>query len=135
MIPQTLIPAFVEDARCAESDPEIFFPGNADWRVPNTQWSYPRAVCSRCPVKAACLTAALEAEADGAASARFGMFGGLSPAERAKLVGQRIRREPAKHGTDSGYHMHRRRSEEACDACRDAHAQAQRERHARAGTA
>lgn len=46
---------------------------------------------------------------------------------------KRRRRRKAECGTDSGYHHHRRqRKEEACEACRLAHAAAERDRARRA---
>ena len=61
------------------SDPEAWFSGN------------PRAiaaakeVCGTCPERQGCLTMALRAEVGEPVSLRFGIFGGLTPAERAAL--------------------------------------------------
>lgn len=132
MIPQTRIPVFVEGARCASADPELFFPGKADHSVPESQWAYPRRICERCPVATACLTAAMDSEQDRAPGSRFGMWGGFSPRQRAELQvpGATGRRRPAECGTPSGYRRHRARAEETCQACRDAWAAYMRQRDA-----
>lgn len=132
MIPQTIIPVFVEGARCASVDPAVFFPGKADHSVPESQWAYPRRICEGCPVATACLTAAMDAEKDRAPGARFGMWGGMTPAQRAGLHAPAARRgrRPARCGTPSGYRRHRARGEETCQACRDAWAAYMRQRDA-----
>ena len=66
--------AWQEQAVCAQSDPEIFFPekGGAT--------SAAKALCHSCPVKAECLDFALKNDE------RFGVWGGLSERERRKLT-------------------------------------------------
>jgi WhiB family redox-sensing transcriptional regulator len=46
-----------------------------------------RAVCNRCPVTELCLAAEMANEGDRPAAVRFGMRGGKTPKERAKLAG------------------------------------------------
>jgi WhiB family redox-sensing transcriptional regulator len=69
-------PPWVDDALCAETDPECFFPEKGG----STREA--KAVCSRCPVAAPCLDWALEHEE------RFGIWGGLSERERRKVAKQ-----------------------------------------------
>lgn len=45
-----------------------------------------KAMCKRCPVAAACLAMALEAEGAVYAGERFGVYGGTIPAERARAA-------------------------------------------------
>lgn len=65
---------WMEQARCAQANPETFFPekgGSA---------RDAKAVCMRCPVRAECLDDALTRREP------YGIFGGLTPRERAKLL-------------------------------------------------
>lgn len=69
-------------AACRNEDPELFFPlgyGNEF----TEQIDQAKAVCRECPVRDACLNAALE-EAE-----RYGFWGGLTPDERRQLRFQR----------------------------------------------
>jgi hypothetical protein len=54
-----------------------------------------RAICARCPVTDLCLEGALEAE--GTTNHRFGMFGGMSPLERVRIVRSRQRAKAKKN--------------------------------------
>ena len=60
-------------ARCADVDPEIFFPPGDD---PATE---ARQTCCQCPVRDDCLDYALDA------GEQYGIWGGLDPAERRNL--------------------------------------------------
>jgi len=60
-------------ARCAETDPEIFFPEGGQSTEPA------KKVCRRCEVRGECLQDAL------AKGERFGVRGGLSERERRPL--------------------------------------------------
>lgn len=64
---------WVEDALCAQVDPEIFHPEKGGDASPA------KRVCMRCPVRRECLEEAL------ATGERFGVRGGLSERERRKL--------------------------------------------------
>ena len=71
-----------EQAICLTRDPEL-------WMTPNNNQTtqandYAVAICKRCPVQTACLTEALEVER-GTVAARYHIYGGLTPMERAKL--------------------------------------------------
>jgi hypothetical protein len=73
------------------------------------------AICAECPVRDACLTAALET------GEPWGIWGGMTPEQRERLLNKRKpgpSRRPIKHGTEAGYFAHRRRGEDACDDCR-----------------
>lgn len=81
-----------DDAACAGSDPRIFFPDDFDAAVVSYQRA--RAVCAHCPVRALCLDAAMGREGDDVSEDRSGMWGGLSPDQRAALARAR-HRQPA----------------------------------------
>lgn len=66
-------------AACVGADPATFFP---DDRPGVSDWATPRHICHACPVRLACLDDAMHTEA---LSDRYGMRGGLSPAERTSL--------------------------------------------------
>jgi hypothetical protein len=63
-------------ARCAETDPEMFFPEKGESVRPA------KRVCAGCEVRAECLQDALDR------GERFGVWGGLSERERRALAGQ-----------------------------------------------
>jgi WhiB family redox-sensing transcriptional regulator len=64
-----------DDALCAQTDPELFFPEKGGTTAPA------KRVCRACPVRPECLEWALDADE------RFGVLGGLSPRERRRLRG------------------------------------------------
>lgn len=65
--------AWQEEALCAQTDPEAFFPEKGG----STREA--KRVCQVCPVRTQCLEYAL------ANDERFGIWGGLSERERRKL--------------------------------------------------
>ena len=67
-------------ARCAEVDPEIFFPERGG------SSKAARAVCSNCEVRAQCLEYALNNKE------QFGIWGGTSERERRRLRKERAAR-------------------------------------------
>jgi len=67
-------------ARCAEVEPEIFFPERGG------SSKAARAVCSKCQVRAECLEYALNNKE------QFGIWGGTSERERRGLRRDRLRR-------------------------------------------
>jgi DNA-binding CsgD family transcriptional regulator len=77
-----------ESAACAEipitPDADPWF-AERDTAYPN--YNAARAICGRCPVRRFCLLDAMRDEAGGARF-RHGMFGGLTPKERAELAGE-----------------------------------------------
>ncbi len=111
-----------DQALCAETDPELFFPEKCAPTAPAKQ------VCALCDVRAECLAEALALGADG-------VWGGLSPKKRQRLGGKPYATAApflptADHGTEAGYQRHRRAGEPACQLCRDASAAAGRQRGA-----
>lgn len=62
-------------ALCRNYDPDLWFPGDKD----RAGYHKARQICIRCPVIQECLADALTSDL------RHGMFGGLTPRERAKL--------------------------------------------------
>lgn len=64
---------WVDQALCAQTDPEAFFPEKGESTRPA------KAVCMRCDVRAACLDFALENVE------RFGIWGGASERERRRM--------------------------------------------------
>lgn len=76
-------------AACREAEAGMFFPRleAAD------DYTRAREYCAYCPVRDACLEEAMTVERGLARSARFGMWGGLSPEERHNL--RRVRRRAA----------------------------------------
>ncbi len=81
-------------AACRDSpDPDIFFPKKGD------HGDQAKEICSGCPVTAQCLDFALEIKQG---TYDFGIYGGTTPAERAKL-----RRRPGRTGRDRETVKHR----------------------------
>ena len=78
-------PAWHDLARCAETDPEMFFPEKGESVRPA------KRVCAGCEVRAECLQDALDR------GERFGVWGGLSERERRTLAA-RLARQPARCG-------------------------------------
>ena len=65
---------WVVEGLCGEVDPELFYP------PPNSAATEAKSVCAACGVRELCLTYALENEE------RFGVWGGLTPRERKRLM-------------------------------------------------
>ena len=68
---------------CA-NDPEMWFSHDAE------EIAHAKAICSRCPMRDACLQAALDF------GDKEGVWGGLTPDERGRLVRKRQRKSRAK---------------------------------------
>jgi hypothetical protein len=101
-------------AACAGTDPDMWDP--ADRKESDAC----KAICSRCPVREACLEDALRAEGGASDSYRTGVRGGKSPDERYAIYRARTAKpkpDPAtrKHGTIRTYQAGCR-----CDACKTA---------------
>jgi hypothetical protein len=83
------LPAWIDDSLCSKvGSPEDWFPHA---QAPAEAYAEPIAVCNRCPVRLQCLQWALDLELreDGdplGYRSRFGIFGGLRPAERHRLA-------------------------------------------------
>jgi WhiB family redox-sensing transcriptional regulator len=74
-------------AACEGEDPETWFPKgegerNGSKRV-KAATAYAQAICADCPVKTDCLAFAI------ALDLRYGIWGGVTEQDRAKLVGRR----------------------------------------------
>lgn len=73
--------AWQQEALCAQVGMDPFFPA---YNHPHA-YDEARRICAECPVRTACLQAALEAEGDVQQSHRAGMYGGLTPGARWRL--------------------------------------------------
>jgi len=114
-------------AACATADPDLFLAETGD------ELREARKFCAACPVRGACLEAALTEEKNERAESRAGIRGGLSPKQRAALakkrrgpVPQQARRRTGGKplspcGTAGAYERHIRWGEPVDDACRAAH--------------
>jgi hypothetical protein len=98
-----------------------------------------KQVCAGCPVRHACLTAAMAEEGAAHRSDRYGIRAGLTGPDRRRLYeklrerGQMQARERgglAPCGTRAAYRRHLRREETPCESCRRANAANERERTA-----
>lgn len=72
---------------CLGVDPAVFYeltPANKEMAL---------ALCGECPVRAECLEYVMSWETGGA---KFGIWGGLTPKERGRLVKDRSRKAKAK---------------------------------------
>jgi hypothetical protein len=67
------VPAWMDRALCAQTDPQLFFPESS--ANPNEA----KRICSSCPVQTECLTYAIEQNDPN------GVWGGLGPRERKRL--------------------------------------------------
>lgn len=77
-LPELFIPGqSLPSALCAQSDPELWFPERGGSSVEA------KRICMRCPERVDCLEGALER------SEQYGIFGGLSERERARIRRQR----------------------------------------------
>lgn len=65
------------DAACRPLDSALFFPDRMTYR--NDEVARAKAVCRRCPVREQCLAAAMDGRE------KIGIWGGLTPEERANL--------------------------------------------------
>lgn len=73
--------SWAEDGLCRQVDPWIFFPEKAGLGTANQA----KSVCRRCEVRVQCLEYALETHE------AFGVWGGLSPQQRERLLRERDR--------------------------------------------
>ena len=79
--PVLLIPGpWADDALCAQTDPDIWFPEIGGHR----EAAMARRICRACPVRTECLDYAL-AGADTWNGFTTGIWGGTSPAERKQI--------------------------------------------------
>lgn len=72
-------------ARCARSDPELFF-SDLSGQAAHNDTEQARLICAGCPVRAECLSWAVHT------GQAYGVWGGATPAERRSM-----RRESMSH--------------------------------------
>lgn len=124
--------SWAEQAACKGEDLNRFFSED------KLKIALAKKICGRCPVRENCLAEALAAE-DGS---RYGISGGLTPAERTELAREqahveaqensrepakpRTGRKPAECGTRSAYQRHVKKGEPIDDRCRAANTAADR---------
>jgi WhiB family redox-sensing transcriptional regulator len=85
-----------QQAACGDKDPELFdFDPEVD---PPARAAPAKQVCSGCQVRDACLGTAL---AQPAGEDAIGIYGGLTPAERAALRGRNVPQQRAERGRES----------------------------------
>lgn len=88
--PPTLAQDWVDEAMCSQVDPEAFFPDTAGRTASQArQYDTARSICHQCPVMQQCREQVMEFERGTSVYQRFGMFGGLTPAERSDLDSSR----------------------------------------------
>lgn len=109
------------DAEMWSVDPSISGPYTTQklslWA--NAQVEHAKRLCQGCPVKAACLEAALVEEEDRAWRERYGTRGGQDRYERATMP--RPAAPKREHGSTGGYQQHYRLNDlPVCDPCKDA---------------
>ncbi|WP_078882340.1 WhiB family transcriptional regulator [Streptomyces rimosus] len=94
--------AWQHHAACRGEDPDLFFPRG--WSIPyQPQIESALAICDRCPVRAACLYAALAMEHGKGLTERAGIWGGTTAPERHRMTPSRPRRR--RQTTASGRRM------------------------------
>lgn len=74
----TVDPEWMSAGLCAQVDGELWYPEKGDSTRPA------KKICAACPVRAECLDYALTRRE------AFGVWGGLSPAERHRLLKGRV---------------------------------------------
>lgn len=109
---------------CA-ADPELWFSDERD------EQEQAKAICDGCPVRVECLRLALTNEAGKARQQRFGVWGGLTPYQRAKYHKGVKPTPPIRHGSVTGARVHRKRGEKPCQVCLEA----ERKKNHRTGAA
>lgn len=75
LFPVTIVPAWYDEALCAQTDAELFFPEKGG------STALGKRVCAQCPVATQCLDCAL------ARGERFDIWGGKSERERRAMEG------------------------------------------------
>ena len=83
-------------------------------------------ICNGCHVRQLCLEQALRAEGQSPGGQRYGIAGGLTAAQRARLT-VRVPHKPVpraleQHGTPAGYRQHERGGSPKCPECVEAYA-------------
>jgi WhiB family redox-sensing transcriptional regulator len=84
-----------EFALCREVGPALFFPPDDPDEAVLYSTAEARAICARCPVRIECREDAMQREGDADRGNRAGMWGGLSPGQRAALARARRTKQAA----------------------------------------
>ena len=124
MAPEWAAQALCADPAYTDTRDEIWFAPAKD----KVAVSLAVETCFRCPVRLACLRAALDAEGGANKSDRYGISGGLTPHQRRQVHEELVRRKTgdspkrkvAECGTRSGYSKHIREKSRICAPCRQA---------------
>jgi WhiB family redox-sensing transcriptional regulator len=82
-----------DQALCRTADPDLFHPAGVGTAA-KLAYLPAKAWCARCPVREVCLDSEMAREGSATAGNRYGVRGGLDPAERAELY-RRQRRAQA----------------------------------------
>ena len=80
-------------AGCFGEDPGIWF---EDERHAYDEW-LAKAICAKCPIKGECGGQQLRVEGSVSAAMRFGIYGGMTPEERARIAKNASRGARSKH--------------------------------------
>jgi WhiB family redox-sensing transcriptional regulator len=112
---------WMDRASCQDSPPDVFFPEIGRGRSRGGRKA--QEVLSR--AKGICAFYALQHRIED------GIWGGKSEEER-RAMRRQASTTPIRHGTNGGYRRHHERKDPPCDACREAHAEAERVRKGRA---
>ncbi|MFD7996887.1 WhiB family transcriptional regulator [Streptomyces mexicanus] len=103
--------AWAHWAACQGYDLDLFF-SDAEQKVQEA-----KQICGRCPVRAECLDESMRAED----ASRYGIYGGLTPDERAKLAGRPVPQRGGRARVDSGHGDYRTYAKGCrCRDCREA---------------
>lgn len=77
---------WMEDARCAQIDPDLWHPEGNGVRYDDAQ-----RICRRCPVQRQCADHTNRLEGDGSKRDRHGLWAGQVPSQRVEGGGHRTR--------------------------------------------
>lgn len=120
-------PDWRERALCGrlDAEPDDWFPKIYGSSTTAERVRDPLEACGWCPVREDCLRTALQLEAGMAAADRHGIWGGLTPQQRAELdperrgVGNQLDRDTCPWpGTTRGVQRHDELAQPACAACK-----------------
>lgn len=75
-----------ERAICQGQSLQLFYPAGERGSGARGIYRDAARLCARCPVMTECLELALQTEGTAGGDARYGVFGGLTPIERAALA-------------------------------------------------
>ena len=76
LIGTNAIPEWVDDALCAQTDPDAFYPEKGAGKAEHDKAKH---VCAKCPVRSDCLEWAISTDE------RYGIWGGLSERQRRRV--------------------------------------------------